>query len=175
MAALIAVAETAQDVGSALNRFLDPVADYSAEITALIAQCFHTSSALRMLHDTARDYPYPRRHELIRNDLNDVRSSLNYTFKDVQRIFGGLGKAATTPGQAYRQVWQDLTDHFRGESGNTLSRRLRYYQRFLDGLTDTLIDGYNNDHYIVAISIVVDSLLDHLAIMMISRTSETKS
>ena len=144
MAALLAVAETAQDVGSALTKFLDqgdPIADYSADITALIAQCFATSSALRSLRDAADEYPYPRRHQRIANDLNTVRSSLTYSFKDVQHIFGGLGRAGITPGAVYRQVWRELDDHFRREGGVSLKRRLEYYQQFLYGLTDTLTDG----------------------------------
>ena len=144
MAALLAVAETAQDVGSALTKFIDQgdaLADYSADITALIAQCFSTSSALRSLRDAIEQYRYPRRHQLISNDLNTVRSSLTYTFKDVQQIFGGLGRAGVTSG-VYRQVWRELDNHFREEGRNTLKRRLEYYQEFLYGLTDTLIEGY---------------------------------
>jgi len=135
MAALIAVAETAQDVESALDQFLGPVADCSADITALIAQCFQTSSALRTLHDTLDDHLSPRRHQLISADVKTVRSSLNYTFTDVKRIFGGIQR------EGYRQVWRDLNDYFRAESGNTLNRRLQYYQQFLRGLTQALLEG----------------------------------
>ena len=142
MTALLMIAEDAQDVAGALNKFLDPVADYSAEITALIAQCFHTSSALRMLRDALNDYPFPRRHQLIAEDLDTVTDSLRYTFKDVQRIFGGLGRVGVRLGDEYRRVWRDLTDHFREESQSSLSRRLEYYQRFLHGLTDTLVEEY---------------------------------
>ena len=135
MASLIALAETAQDIGSAFSKFLDPVADYSAEITALIAHCFNTSSALRTLHDTINDYPNARRHQVILDELNLAQNSLDYTFKDVQRIFGGIGRTG------YRRVWRDLIDHFREESGNTLSRRLEYYQQLLHGLTDFSVHG----------------------------------
>lgn len=137
--ALIAVAETAQDAGSALNKFLDPVADHSADITALIAQCFSTSSALRRLHKTIGDFPYHRRYSHITEDLTTVKTSLDYTFKDVQRLFGGLGKGVIN-GAAYRRVWRELDDHFYEESGNALSRRLVLYQQFLQDLTTILVE-----------------------------------
>ena len=136
MAALLAVAETAEDIGSALHKFLEPVADYAADITALIAQFFHTSSALRSLRDTIANHLDPYRHRLIREDLETVRSSIHYTFKDLQRIFGGLARLG------HRRVWEDLEDHFFEESRNTLHRRLEYYQDLLQGLSETLREGY---------------------------------
>ncbi len=139
--ALIALAETAQDIGSGLNKFLDPVADHSADITAMIAQCFSTSSALRRLDKTIGEFRQHRRYPYIAEDLTTVRSSLHYTFKDVQRLFGGLGGGVIL-GAAYRRVWRELTEHFYEESGNTLGRRLELYQNFLLELMNTLIEGY---------------------------------
>lgn len=141
MAQLVAVAETAEDIGSGLNKFLDPVADHSADITALIAQCFSTSSALRRLDKAIGDFPRPRRYRYIAEDLTTVQHSLHYTFKDVERLFGGLGGGVIF-GAAYRRVWRELNAHFYDESGNTLSRRLELYQDFLHELTNTVIEGY---------------------------------
>ena len=139
---LIAVAETAQDVGAGLNKFLDPVADASAEIAALIALCFSISAALRRLDEAIEEYEYHRRYDHIHDDILNVRESLVYTFRDVQRLFGvGLGRIAVLPGAQYRQVWRNLTTHFREESNNTLERRLQIYHDCLKGLTCVLNEG----------------------------------
>ena len=140
--ALIAVAETAEDVGAGLNKLLDPVADAAAEITALIAQCFLISSALRNLGEAVEDYEYHRRYAGIRHDIVIVRESLVYTFRDVQRLFGAdLGRVAIVTGAQYRQLWRDLTEHFRAQSNNTLKRRLQIYHDCLEGLRCILIEG----------------------------------
>ena len=139
--ALIAVAENAHDVASALSKFLDPVAEYSADIAELIAELFNTIAALRKL-DAARKNPiYFRRRGHIAEDVETVTCSLIYSFKDVQKILGGLGKATIVPGGAYRQVWRELTVHFKNESNNSLCRRLFLYQQFLWDLTHRLVEG----------------------------------
>ena len=139
---LIAVAETAQDVGSGFSKFLDPVADASAEIAALIAECFSTSVALRKLGQAIEEFEYDRSYARIRGDVAIVRESIVYTFQDVQRLFGvGLARATILPGAQYRQVWRDLTAHFQEESNNTLERRLKLYQEFIKDLTWILLEG----------------------------------
>ena len=125
--ALIAVAEKAQDIAAALEKFLAPLDDQSAEITALMAQCLSTSSALRDLDRKIGDFPYHRRYLEISGDLTIVKDSLNFTFSDVQRLFGRLGRVAVVPRAEYGYVWGDLCDFFRAESGNTLHRRLEIY------------------------------------------------
>ena len=174
MAALLTIAEDAHDVALALDKFLGPVADYSAEIETLIAHCFHTSSALRTLRDAQRDYFLPDRHRLIAADLQIVTASLRYTIKDVQRIFGGLGRVGVRPGDEYRRVWRDLIDHFREESGTSLSRRLECYKRFLDGLTDTLVDGYKLFTFRIS-SRDIDDFPGSLRISMTSKRSGFES
>ena len=139
--ALVATAETAQDVGSALSQFLDPVADASADITLLIAECFSTSSALRRLEAAIADFPDFRRHDLVRVDVQTVKESLRLTFGDVQRIVGGLGRYPIISAASYRQTWRELAAHFQEQSNNTLTRRLRFYQSFLDDLRSILIEG----------------------------------
>ena len=138
---ILAVAETAQDISAALDKFLDPVYDQSAEITALMAECLSTSSALRDIDRYIGDYPYHRRYPLISADLTTVKDSLTYTFADVRRLVGRLGRVAAVPRAEYGYVWDDLNDYFREESGNTLRRRLEIYGFVLEDLTDTLSEG----------------------------------
>ena len=139
--ALIAVAETAQDVSAALEKFLVPVEDQSAEIAALMAACISTSSALRALDRIIGDFPHHPRYLDISYDLRIVRKSLKYTLDDVQRLFGGLTRVALLPRGEYIYVWRDLCDYFRAESGNPLQRRMHIYCTLLDGLSDILLDG----------------------------------
>ena len=139
---LIALAETAEDVGGGLNRLLDPVADASAEIAALIAQCFSVSAALRRLAEAVEAYESYRRYAVVRFEIVNVKESLLYTFRDVKRLFGaGLARVAILTGAQYRQLWRDITDHFRAQSGNTLERRLQIYQDCIKGLEYILIEG----------------------------------
>ena len=140
-APIIAVAETAQDVAAALEKFLEPVHDQSAEITALIAKCFSTSSALRELTNSIGPFPYHRRYPDIAYDLRTVKDSLIYTFKDVQRLMGRLGRLAIPPRAEYGYVWEDICEYFQTESNNSLQRRLGIYCIVLEGLNDTLFEG----------------------------------
>ena len=140
--ALIALAELAEDVGGGLNKLLDYVADASAEVAALIAQCFSVSAALRRLAEAVEAYEFHRRYTIVRLEIVTVRESLSYTFSDVRRLFGaGLGRVVNPTGAQYRQLWRDLTEHFRAQSGNTLERRLQIYQDCLKGLEYILLEG----------------------------------
>lgn len=159
--ALIAVAETAQDISAALEKFLGPVDDQSAEITKVMAECLSISSALRELDKTIGPFPYHRRYREISYDLTTVKDSLNYTFRDVQRLFGGLGRVALVPRAEYIYVWRDLCDFIRTESGNTLRRRLRIYCIVLEELISTLIEGLPREpDYFEELIIKLERLLD---------------
>ena len=138
---LIAVAEECIDIAEALRRFLIPVDDESAEITALIAECYSVSSALRNLERTIGPFPHHRYYPNISYNLTTVKDSLNFTFEDVHRILGRLGRVAVIPRAEYGYVWDDLYDFFYRESGNALRRRLEIYGSLLDGLTDILFEG----------------------------------
>lgn len=139
--ALIAMAETAQDIAAALHKFLDPVAESSTEITGLIAECFGISSALRELHDAIGDLRQNRRHATISEDVRILLLSLDYTFKDVNRLFGGLARSNhITLSSGYRQVWRDIEVYFQEESRNTLSVRLEIYKTFLQHLICIVIE-----------------------------------
>ena len=139
--ALIAVAETAQDVSAALEKFLVPVEDQSAEIAALMADCLSTSSALRRIDRMVGDFANHPRYPDIASDLATVRLSLRFTFDDFQRLCGGLARVAVLPRGEFVYLWRDLGDYFRAESGNTLRRRMQIYCFLLEGLSDILIDG----------------------------------
>lgn len=133
---MIAHAETAQDIAAGLNKFLDPVPEHSTEITALISECFAISSALRELTTAIGDSRFNRRYHEVADDITVTLRSLEYTFEDVRRLFGGLGRADHfSEAAAYRAVWTEITMWFQEESNNLLCRRLEYYRRFLLMLT----------------------------------------
>ena len=140
--ALIAMAETAQDVAAGFNKFLDPVSESSTEITALIGECFSISSALRELATAVEDARYIRKYASIAEDIRLVLRSLEYTFNDVIRLFGLLGRTTyITVSEGYRQVWREIETSFRLESRNSLCSRLVYYRRFIHELNYIMIDG----------------------------------
>ncbi|KAL8946686.1 MAG: hypothetical protein Q9222_006952 [Ikaeria aurantiellina] len=142
MASLIAVAESAQDIASGFNKFLEPVPEFSTEITALISECYAISSALRELITAKDDQQYYRKYDFIRADVTAVRESLHYTFHDVHRLFGGLGRtSAISRRTLYHQVWREIEDFFYQESHESLCRRLEHNRLFIADLACFLIDG----------------------------------
>lgn len=140
--ALVATAEEAQDIASALNKFLDPVAERSTEITGLISECFAVSSALRQIATAIQDPRYSGRYSSILEDVQMALRSLEFTFNDVHRLFGGLGSLTHLSMTAgYRAVWRDIEDHFQEESRTSLSGRLEYFRRFLQDISCIVIEG----------------------------------
>ncbi|KAL8914949.1 MAG: hypothetical protein Q9171_000576 [Xanthocarpia ochracea] len=141
--ALIALAESAQDIASGFNKFLDPLPESSVEITALIAECYAISSALRELNSAKDDPRYYHDFPLIYNDVAIVRESLDYTFRDVTRLFGSLGRLTHIPRKAaFHHVWRDIDEFFYHESHAPLLRRLETNKAFLLELTNLLVDGF---------------------------------
>ena len=134
--AFLAQAEAAQDIAAGLSKFLDPVPEYSTEITALISECFAISSAIRELRTAIGDSRFNRQYLEVQYEINVTLRSLDYTFDDVRRMFGGVGSAHhLSHGSAYRSVWTDISIHFQDESNTSLYRRLEYYREFLLMLT----------------------------------------
>lgn len=135
---LVATAETAQDVASGLHKFLIPVAQSSAEITRLISECFAISSNLRDIASAIKDPQRYINYPCISEDLLVAVYSIEYTFDDVHRFFGGIVR---TSNSAYRDVWSRIESHFFNESRNSLFTRLEYYKTFLENLLSILDEG----------------------------------
>ncbi|MCJ1389111.1 hypothetical protein MMC18_001965 [Xylographa bjoerkii] len=142
-ASLTANSETAQDIAAAFMKFQDPVFEHATEITALISELFAISSALLELKTAHNDPLHYRRRSRIENEQHTALLSLEYTFKDVQRLFGGLARPLyNSKREAYQAVWQNIDDHFLAEGGFTLVRRFEYYRMFLIDIT-AIIEGYS--------------------------------
>jgi hypothetical protein len=140
--ALIASAENAQDIASGFSKFLKPVSENSTEITGLISECFAISSALRELDEAISDPRLQGRRAHVKEDVRILLRSLEYTFKDVHHLFGGLGRTNHISVSAgYRQVWREIETHFHEESRNTLAVRLKFYRRFLEDMIYIIWDG----------------------------------
>ena len=141
-ASLTANSETAQDIAAAFMKFQDPVFEHATEITALISELFAISSALLELKTAHNDTLHYRRRGMIENEQRTALMSLQYTFKDVQRLFGGLARPVyNSAREAYQAVWQNIQDHFLDEGGFTLVRRFEYYRMFLIDIT-AIIEGF---------------------------------
>ncbi|KAL9016544.1 MAG: hypothetical protein Q9185_006121 [Variospora sp. 1 TL-2023] len=117
--ALIALAEEAQDIAAGFNKFLETVPEISTEITGLISECYAISSALRELYTAKEDPRYAYDYDYVSRDVIIARQCLKYTFHDVFRLFGGLGRPSYISNKtAYYQVWRDIEDHFYQEASS---------------------------------------------------------
>ena len=136
--ALIAQADKSRDVASALSKFIEPVADWSAEIEATIAACFSISSALRDLNAAIRT---AGRSDSVVTDVRTVLRSLENTYNDVDWLFEGLGRGRYALEEvAFREVWQDIVEYFLFESQRTLCERLELCTQLIIELT-RIVDG----------------------------------
>jgi len=124
--------ETAEDIAAALLIFKEPVSNRATEITALISELFAISSALLELDTAQRDNPYHRLRREVDDDQRTVVLSLDYTFKDIRRLLGGLGNPIyRSARESYQGVWNAIERHFLQQANNPLVQRLEYYRRFL--------------------------------------------
>ena len=136
---LIARAESAEDLASALMRFKETLPESAAEITALMTELFAVSTALTKLFRHREDPRYEFRYHLIADGVQLTLYSLDYTFDDFRQLLGGLGRPSPfSNGTTYRRVWRDILEHFEQESGNSLSRRLEICEEFLLQLLDQI-------------------------------------
>lgn len=147
--ALIAVAEKAQDIAAGFNKFLDPVPEIATEITGLISECYAISSALRELNTATQDPRYAYDYAFVAKDIHTIRYSLDYTFTDVFRLFGGLGRPASHVSNRalYNQVWREIDDYFYRESNSSLCKRLEHNRLYLQEISCILIDGQASHEY----------------------------
>ena len=78
--------------------------------------------------------------EALEDEQYVVVKSIEYTFKDVHRLLGGLARGRyRSRREAYRSVWQKLDDFFYDESRNHLVDRLHYYKLFVLELTNLVV------------------------------------
>ena len=140
--ALIANAETAQELAPALLEFQAHVPEAATEITALASELYAISAALLELKTASSEPRNYRNKNLVDEDKYVVLRSLEYTFKDIQDFLRGLqSRAYRSVRHAYTDVWIQLDTFFRDQSNNSLLGRLGYYKRFIDDLTP-IVEGY---------------------------------
>lgn len=131
---LTANSETAQDIAAAFVKFQDPVSEAAPEIASLIAELFAVSAALQELHAAQTNQRYHHRRDVVsvEEDKRTVLRSVEYTFKDINRRFGDLGRNIyRTHREAYTAVWRDINCHFEDECHDSLVQRLEYYKIFI--------------------------------------------
>ena len=140
--ALTANSEDAQDLAAAFLEFQEPVVNAEGEIAALAAKLLTVSSALLTLRDAESNPRNAVGVDEVEEYKRIALRSLEYTFRDIHRLFGGLSNPSyRTKTEAYNGVWRDIEDHFFNESNNALVTRLDYYQRFLSDLVD-MVEGW---------------------------------
>ena len=135
--ALTANSEAARALAHEILEFQEWVIDPESEISALAETFSSISAALSALKRAESDPGNVLGVGLIREDKRIILRSLEYTFSDVRRLFGGLRDPRyRTNTEAYNEVWLDIEDYFLEESNNALLDRLDYYYRFLKDLID---------------------------------------
>ncbi|MCJ1280284.1 hypothetical protein MMC21_008111, partial [Puttea exsequens] len=144
-ATLISTAEMAQDCGSALSIFLNRVPDSSTEITALISQCFSTSSAMRHLDTIFHESKVRKRWIALAEHVETLKECLRFTFDDALRLIDAVSDDLVVSEFSYSQAWINIEHHFKKESNNTLTRRLELSQEFIEVLSSIINMGFPQD------------------------------
>lgn len=130
---------TAREVAAAFDRFVDAIPDQYTEITALIAELYAVSSALRDMDLLINSRGYARRTTCILDDLDIVRLSLSITLNDALELLGQLDHDGYPPTRAtYRRVWDSIYTYFFAESRNSLRARLLRFRNFIEELARTM-------------------------------------
>ena len=139
---LIAKAETAQELASALIKFQAHVLEAATEIAALVSELYAISAASLELNTTLSEPRNYRNKNLVDEDRYVLFRSLDYTFKDLQDYIGNTkSKSHRSQTEAHLRVWIEIDEHFHKENNRSLLARLEYYRRFIDDLT-RIVQGY---------------------------------
>lgn len=130
--------KTAEAVAEGFRSFSNLLPEHDTEITSLVVDLFSISLFLKGLEGMARNRAYRYRLSAIHPDLELVRASLNYTLEDVLDFFDDLESRRGDPGEAYKQLWLEISAHFLEESQESLSTRLAKYKSFLRDLSEIM-------------------------------------
>jgi hypothetical protein len=138
---LRAHAEDAQEIASEFLIFQDYLPPEGAtDLSALATELFGIKTALLDLDSECRNPRNARTAETLDDEQYVVVKSIEYTFKDVHRLLGGLVQGRyRSRREAYRAVWRKLEDFFYEESRNHLVDRLHYYKQFLLELVNLVV------------------------------------
>ena len=143
---------TAEDIAGAFLAFKEHVSNQATEIAALISELFAISSALLELDTAQKDNPFHRLRREVDADQRTLLLSLDFTFKDVKRLIGGLANPIyRTIRESYHGVWNAIVGHFIQQGNNHLLRRLEYYQQFLMDLSH-VVQGFVSMHALLLVS-----------------------
>ena len=133
--ALVANADTAQELAPALLRFQSHVPEVATELAALASELYGISSALLELRTACIDPRNVLDRLSIEDEKRIVLRSLEYTFRDLDRFIRKTEDSSyRTDREAFTDVWAQIESYFRRESNNSLLVRLRYYKDFIDHL-----------------------------------------
>ncbi|PKY08365.1 hypothetical protein P168DRAFT_246889 [Aspergillus campestris IBT 28561] len=142
--ALRTSADNAEDVAAGFRLFREPLPEYSADITSLIADFYTISSSLNRLDDLTKNRQHRHNVALAHADLDLVSSSLKCTLEDIVDFFGDLEERKVPNRDVYKRTWLQLCAFFRAESQDSLSTRLAKYRAFLNELEDYIKGKYTD-------------------------------
>lgn len=131
---LIRFAEESEDAADGLYKFRESLPRNATRITAIVAELFAISSALRAIHNEEGTRQYGPSFYRIQEDLALVFRSLGLTLAE---LFNMFARARERPDQ---MVWEDCNYRFEQEEQFGLLERLEWYREFLDAQRD-ILDG----------------------------------
>ncbi|MCJ1320252.1 hypothetical protein MMC15_005590 [Xylographa vitiligo] len=137
--ALVSTVENAEDIAVRFGRFANLLPEAREEITksiSILQRLVANVSDIISVEDVADHYLL---EDLVKNWKTALLISLDFTFKDIHRLFGFLaGPRPPSVTNVYKSVWEKIADYFLAQSGETLALRLEQYSLwalFLSAIT----------------------------------------
>ncbi|KAI9864323.1 MAG: hypothetical protein M1813_003243 [Trichoglossum hirsutum] len=124
-------ARNAREVAAALDRFVEQVVEWAAEITGAISELFAIASVCGKLALAINSGRFSRMLYVIDGDLALALSSLSVSLVHIFQMFKRLGITPNLNGASYRRVWREMRFMFREEGSASLIGRLELYRTFL--------------------------------------------
>lgn len=128
-------AERAEDIADALSKFRAPLIDQKEDLLSVIAELNHLSAAIRRIDELTKS-KYSPNQLFIREDLDLVSESVEFTLEDIWAQIGTIGNGAQRlTVYDYRSTWKDIQRTVAQSGKRPLTARLQLYRLFLDELS----------------------------------------
>lgn len=144
------IASNASDLGAAFSTFAEEISPgvgkvSAADILAVTSKFYNISAVLLRLEALLPILEYRHNYERIRDDLQIVRQSLQFTLQDVYGMLAEV-KARELQGSSTRTAcyytWRNITQTIEQETGDSLLTRLQIYDGFLVEMVDEFTRRY---------------------------------
>ena len=128
-------AERAEDIADALSKFRGSLTDQREDLLSVIAELNNLSAAIRRIDELTKS-KYSPNQLFIREDLDLVSESVEFTLEDIWAQIGTIGNGAQRlTVHDYRSTWKDIQRTVAQSGKRPLTARLQLYRLFLDELS----------------------------------------